>query len=487
MRVYQKKGTGYRYGLVCLIVWLATVSFYQTHKKIPENLNYLGDEYKVSEAEVEFLYDLTYKDSAGELQSDQSIFDVMSDYIEHAEKYILIDMFLFNSYTIQDGRFHRNLSDELSERLINKRLRNPGIAIDFITDPVNTVYGGSSSPELEALRAAGINVIVSNLEKLRDSNFLYSAVWRTFFQWFGNSSQHGLVKHPFSNSAGKVTLRSYLRMANFKANHRKVFVADTNGEMVVLISSANPHGGSSAHSNVALLVRGEIWRSVYRTEMAIAKLSGGTLSPIEMAAGKTRLPTGVALRIISENQIKKALIKEISVTESSDEMRLAQFYLSDRDILEALLAAAARGVDTKIILDRNKDAFGYEKNGIPNRPVASELVEKSNGAIKLRWYETHGEQFHSKLFISLRDKRMTAIMGSANLTRRNLDNYNLELDIKVTAANESRITKQIVSYFDKMWNNNGGVYTVDFARYQEGSFFKTIVYRVQEGLGLATF
>lgn len=78
-------------------------------------------------------------------------------------------------------------------------------------------------------------------------------------------------------------------------------------------------------------------------------------------------------------------------------------------------------------------------------------------------------------------------MGSANLTRRNLDNYNLELDIKVTAANESRITKQIVSYFDKMWNNNGGVYTVDFARYQEGSFFKTIVYRVQEGLGLATF
>lgn len=82
---------------------------------------------------------------------------------------------------------------------------------------------------------------------------------------------------------------------------------------------------------------------------------------------------------------------------------------------------------------------------------------------------------------------MTAIMGSANLTRRNLDNYNLELDIKVTAANESRITKQIVSYFDKMWNNSDGVYTDDFARYREDSFFKTIVYRVQEGLGLATF
>ncbi len=487
MRVYQKKGTRYGYGLVCLIVWLAMVSLYHTHKKIPENLNYLGEEYKVSEAEVEFLYDLTYKDSAGELQSDQSIFDVMFEYIEHAEKYILIDMFLFNSYTVQENHFHRNLSGELSERLINKRLRNPGIAIDFITDPINTVYGGSRLPELEALRAAGINVIVSNLEKLRDSNFLYSAVWRTFLQWFGNSTQHGLVKHPFSNSAGKVTLRSYLRMANFKANHRKVFVADSNGEMVVLISSANPHGGSSAHSNIALLVRGEIWRSVYQTEMTIAKLSGGTLSPIEMAVRKAKLQPTIALRIISENQIKKALIEEILVTESSDEMKLAQFYISDRDILKALLAAAARGVDIKIILDRNQDAFGYEKNGIPNRPVASELVEKSNGTIKLRWYDTHGEQFHSKLFVSLRDKRMTAIMGSANLTRRNLDNYNLELDIKVTATNESRTTKQIVSYFDKMWNNRGGVYTVDFARYQEDSLFKTIVYRVQEALGVATF
>jgi hypothetical protein len=28
-----------------------------------------------------------------------------------------------------------------------------------------------------------------------------------------------------------------------------------------------------------------------------------------------------------------------------------------------------------MILDPNKDAFGLEKSGIPNRPVAAELVE----------------------------------------------------------------------------------------------------------------
>ncbi len=487
MKVHQNKRGRYRFWLVCLVIWLAIVSIYQTHKKIPDNLNYLGEEYKVGETGVDFLYDLTYEKTDGKLELDQSIFDVMFSFIEKAERYILIDMFLFNSYTPQDGRVHRDLSKELSERLISKKLKNPGIAIDFITDPVNTVYGGSISPELEKLKEAGINVIVSNLQELRDSNFLYSAIWRTFLQWFGNSSRNGIVKHPFSNSADKVTIRSYLRMMNFKANHRKIFIADNDGEMVVLIGSANPHGGSSAHSNVALLVRGDIWRSVYQTEAGVAKLAGGALSPIEADTAQPAHSPTVRASIISENQIKKALVEEITAAQLWDEIKLAQFYISDREIIKALLAAAARGVDIRIVLDRNQDAFGYEKNGIPNRPVASELVKKSNGTIKLRWYETHGEQFHSKLFVSLRDQQMTAIMGSANLTRRNLDNYNLELDIKVIAGSKSRIAGQILGYFDRMWNNEDGLYTVEFERYQEDSLFKTIVYRVQEGLGAATF
>ena len=311
-----------------------------------------------------------------------------------------IDMFLFNSYSAHDDRIHRNVSKELSERLVRKKSRNPGLAIDFITDPVNTVYGGSLSPELEKLKEAGINVIVSDHQELRDSNFLYSAIWRTFIQWFGNSSRNGIVKHPFSSSAEKVTIRSYLRMINFKANHRKIIVADNDGDMVAVIGSANPHGGSSAHSNIALLIRGDIWRSIYQTEAAVARLSGGALSPIKAETRRPAAPPTLTASIITENQIKRALAEEISAAELSDEIGLAQFYLSDREIIKALLSAAARGVQIRIILDRNQDAFGYEKNGVPNRPVAGELVEKSNGTIKLRWYETHGEQFHSKLFFS---------------------------------------------------------------------------------------
>ncbi len=50
------------------------------------------------------------------------------------------------------------------------------------------------------------------------------------------------------------------------------------------------------------------------------------------------------------------------------------FYLSERQIIKALIAAQQRGVQVRVLLDPNKDAFGREKNGIPNRQVAAELT-----------------------------------------------------------------------------------------------------------------
>lgn len=67
------------------------------------------------------------------------------------------------------------------------------------------------------------------------------------------------------------------------------------------------------------------------------------------------------------------------------------FYFSDRDIINALTNAADRGVNIKILMDPNKDAFGRTKDGTPNRQVASELHKHG---IKIRWCNTYGEQCH---------------------------------------------------------------------------------------------
>jgi len=164
------------------------------------------------------------------------------------------------------------------------------------------------------------------------------------------------------------------------------------------------------------------------------------------------------------------------------------FYLSDRDIIKSLLRASNRGTTIRIILDPNKDAFGYKKNGIPNKPVAYELIKKSNKKIKIRWYDTHGEQFHSKMVFVNKEEESYMILGSANLTRRNLNNYNLETNIEIKSKNDKQIIQDIKEYFDKIWNNKDGkYYTVGYQIYKDESIIKTFLYRIQEFTGLSNF
>ena len=160
------------------------------------------------------------------------------------------------------------------------------------------------------------------------------------------------------------------------------------------------------------------------------------------------------------------------------------FYLSERGVIEALLGAAERGAAIRLILDPNRDAFGYVKRGIPNRSVAEELVGES----EVRWYQTHGEQFHTKLAVVRNDDTTIATMGSANLTRRNIGDYNLEANLEITMPRSSALDAELASYFDRLWRNErGNQYTVDYSFYRDDSFLTYWRYRIMEATGLSTF
>lgn len=454
---------------------LILIGIFNTTKPLPEGIDYKSENYNVQN--ITFLYDLTYNKNT---EHDQEIFDTILTQIDKAENYILIDMFLFNSNMGNANSTFRKLSSELTNKLISKKINQPDIKIDFITDEINTVYGGSKSREIELLKEHDINIIITNLKPLRDSNPVYSTLWRTFIQWFGNSEDGGIIQHPFSKD-DKVSIRSYLRLLNFKANHRKVFVADTTS----IISSANPHDGSSAHSNVAFMITGDLWKGIYETESNIVSMSDSYLQNIS----RESITGNQKAQILTEKQIKRELLEQLDSTEEGDKISIAMFYLSDRNIVKSILKASKRGVDIRIILDPNKDAFGYEKNGIPNRQVASELVKKSKNKIKIRWYDTAGEQFHAKMIvIEKKNGEVIIILGSANLTRRNIDNYNLELNVKVTTDITSDINKDITRYFNMIWyNDNNNTYTVDYSQYQDDSMIKKLIYRFQEFTGFCTF
>ena len=487
----QSVKTNRKLTLLLFSLWLVFSGCVHSIKALPEGIDYRSKGYCVGAENIEFLVDLTYKNTVGKTVHEQEIFDTIFTLIDNARNYILIDMFLFNSYQGRSEKAYRRLCFELMTRIVDKKKLIPSIKIDFITDPVNNLYGGVKSKEIELMRAAGINVIYTDLKKLRDSNLLYSPIWRIFIQWFGNSDRGGIFKHPFSEDEPGVTLRSYLSLLNYKANHRKIVLADNRGKWTTVITSANPHDGSSAHSNIALKITGDFCREVYIAEKSVAAFSRGKLHDVVFEyvdSGNSGQTNCVYLFLVTEKKIQDELIRQIEGLGPGDRVFMALFYLSDRDIIKTLLKAAQAGAEVKIILDPSKDAFGREKNGIPNQPVAYELMKKSRGKIKIRWYHTHGEQFHTKLtLVEKQNGTAVAVLGSANLTRKNIENFNLELDVKVLGTSSAEVIREIKQYYDRVWHNKGGHYTVDYEFYEDRSLSKTFLYRLYEYTGISTF
>lgn len=290
-KIYQKLGWSPRryllvfLGLIALTYVVSAV--YHMYKPLPEGLSFTG---KLRHANVQFLSDQTYIDAQGKQQLDQHIFKQMLQLIDEAQSTIVLDMFLFNSETGNSKQKQQPLAQELVHALIRKRAQNPYIEIRFITDPINSIYGGLEPELYHQLRQAGVDVIETDLTPLRASNPAWSGFWYICCQGLGNNAEKGWLQNPMGE--GKVTLRSYFNLLNFKANHRKTLVVDTVDGWKTLVSSMNPHDGSSRHSNVALLVDGNTAIDVLKTEQVVAQMSKGDISNIiigEYEAEKTYL------------------------------------------------------------------------------------------------------------------------------------------------------------------------------------------------------
>ena len=461
--------------VVGTLAWLGFMAHGQS-KPLPGGLSLEGAPHAVPE--VEFLADRTYQRD-GQPVREQVLFKRMCRIIDEAERFVLLDLFLFNSVQPPGGKFPA-LSDEMARRLMEKKQRSPQVDIVLITDAINRSYGADEPCHFRMLRASGVRIIYTDTGRLRDSNFIYSAWWRIFCQWLGTKGA-GWLPSPFAQNGPAMTLRGYLSLLNFKANHRKVVAS----EKEALITSANSHDASGYHSNIGFVGQGAVVRDVVEAEAAVAELSGETLPQWEISAPPESGP--VHLRLLTEGKIKARLLTTLGRCGTGSSVRLAMFYLSDREVIDGLLAAAARGSEVRLLLDPNKDAFGRKKNGIPNRPVARELVEKSQGRIQVRWYGTHGEQFHSKMVMITLPAQTVLIGGSANLTRRNLDDLNLEACLEVTAPPDSRVAREATGYFERIWRNDDALYSLDYKEFAETSRVQYALYRFQEWSGMSTF
>lgn len=169
-RIHQKLNWSRRH-YVSVLIGLLTLGYlssavYHTYKPLPEGLDFTG---KLRHAEVKFIADQTYMDAQGKQQQQHHIFDEMLKMIDEAQTTIVLDMFLFNQEVGESTLLQRQLTQQLTETLILKHGVQPNIEIKVITDPINSVYGGVMPQHYQKLRAAGINVIETDLTPLRAS------------------------------------------------------------------------------------------------------------------------------------------------------------------------------------------------------------------------------------------------------------------------------------------------------------------------------
>ncbi|MEO8016837.1 MAG: phospholipase D-like domain-containing protein [Pseudomonadota bacterium] len=492
----QKRRLGRLFVYGFLALW-SVVALWNLFKPLPDGVGVRGAIVDTPLAQLRFLSDVTGADAFGAPVSRQQIFDAVFAMIGEAREYLVLDFFLFNSQrgaTI-GAKPHRELSIELRDALLARKRAQPQMHILVIADPINDVYGGLPSRDFAQLRGAGIEVVTPDLDALRDSNAIYSAFWRLTMKWWsGDGAGEPVLSNPLDAGPDRVSFGAWARLLNFKADHRKVIIGDDGkGGMAGIVTSANPHDASSMHSNVGLQLSGAALAPLLDSELALAAGAGWVRSwqPPQVPASAAASPdTTARVQVLTEGEIAAALVRNFAGARAGDSIDIAMFYLSERNVIRALLAAARRGVTVRVILDPNKDAFGRTKNGIPNRSVATELAAASDGAIKIRWFRTHGEQFHSKLVAMRTATEFWFTLGSANLTRRNLENFNLEANVAASVPLNAEVAAQIGAWFESLWTNRGPPeleYTAEFGAYADPSQGSYWLYRLMEATGLSTF
>ncbi|WP_326503747.1 phospholipase D-like domain-containing protein [Rothia nasimurium] len=482
--------------LACGAVAAASALYY-CYKPLPAGLGLTGP---WRSGQVELLADLTYR-AGGKSQTDQQIFRAIEGVIERAESFLILDMFLFNSdYDRSGGRIYPALSQRLTDALLTKRAVAPELPIVLITDPINTFYGSYPLPHLERLQAAGVQVVETRLEALRDSNPVYSGFYRAFLAHLPELPT--VLPNALAPGGPRVSANAYARLFNFKANHRKVALSEAEA----VVASANPHDASAPNSNLGVRVTGAVVGDLLASELAVLDFSAPDLARslrgLRFAGGVECPGQASEVQLVTEGGIRDAALELLAGADAGDRVCLGMFYLSERAVIAELKAAAARGASVQVVLDLNIDAFGRTKTGLPALPVARELVR---AGVQVRWYATDGEQFHPKYLAVYRGQDAPApadsgsfelLSGSGNFTRRNLCNYNLETSLRVRAAGDSALAREFSAYWSLIWNNepvDGAqtTFTLPYAAKVGGSILtstlQTLAYRAQEATGLSTF
>ena len=530
----SRKNSIKKYLIVGTIAFTVSCS---TIKTPPLGINY---ESPIRETEnAEFHYDLTYLDKDGNIQYDRNLWDATYKVIDNAKDYLIVEMFLFNDLYNKDKEHFPEFAKEYTERLVKKQKENPNLKVYILADENNNFYGAFEHPFITSMKNAGINVIIVDIFKLKDTFPWYSPFWRTFIKPMGNPQNKGWITNFYGDMWPKLTIRNLLRALNVKADHKKVFL----NEKEVVVSSANIHDPSYFHENIAIYTDGPIVKDVLHNLQLVTKFSDSEINVdgsdrrmenIMNSGSNDKTETDektlnsenqkennvkqinneeneqnvkektsinseknsitdteghtYKIQYLTEGAIGKHLDEDIDSLKAGDELLMGMYFLADKGVIDRLIKAANRGVKIRIIFDRSRDAFGMSTNGLPNKPVSKKLKKKTKGKIEIKWYFTNNEQYHTKITLMKKtDGNVIINAGSANLIKKNIRGYIMDANFRILTTQNSKISKDIYEYFDRLWENKDGLFTLNFDDEPTTGGFSNFMYKILDATQLGSF
>jgi hypothetical protein len=388
--------------LLLLLAWLSLV-FWNSAKPLPPGTHTVSQTSRLSEADVDFL-------SERPGHSDTLAADLSA--IDHAEQLIVLD--------------RSPVGAETARHLLARRHLRPNLKIVLVTDPGSELLGGTTPRTLASLEQVGMIVVRVRLDRLRDSNPLYTGVWRLVFGWWSD---------PFDETPAEISVAAWARSQNFKADQRQILVADDgSGGWTAVIAAADAH--------TSLVLRGALARAMVTSELQVAAWS---TDDDRLPAAPPMGGRGVGdidARFLTEGGIETALLDAMAAAGSGDEIRIAVAILSDRPFILAVTRAATRGAHIQLLL---------APNATPNRIVAHELLRDGGGRIEVRWSSFDAGAAHPKLLLVQHRNDVWMNWGSANFTRRNLADLNLESAVELRMPARSAPARAAADYFAKAW------------------------------------
>ena len=419
--------------VLLLLVWLAVV-FWNSAKPLPPGMHVVSQTSRLSEADVDFVFE-------GPRQPQMLAADLAA--IDHAEQLIVLD--------------RSPVGIEAAQHLLARHRMRPNLKIVVVTDPGSERLGDTPPLTLASLEQAGVIVARARLDRLRDSNPLYTGAWRMVFGWWSD---------PFDDTPEQTSVAAWSRSRNFKADQRQILVADDgSGGWTAVVAAAD--------ARADLVLRGALARAMVTSELQVAAWSTDDDRLPAAPPMSSRGVGSIDARFLTEAGIETALLDAMAAAGSGDRISIAVNTLSDRPFILAALRAAKRGARLQVLLARNQ---------IPNQAVAGELRQEGDGHIEIRWDVPEPGTTCPALLIVQHRGDLWLNVSSANFTRRNLYDLNLEAGVELRMPAATAPARAGMKYFAGIWA--GATAESDPTDESMLTYWR---YRFEESTGLSSF